>query len=242
MKNSFFLAILLVFAICSCKSTTLGPNAETATIKGQASIAANYAQYTPPYNGITVSLIGTSFSAMTDDSGNFEIDNVPSGTYDVRFSKPGYGDVLWFGKIVMGGGNASINWKTENDDPYVRYPTLYKQPNLALHLESASFTDTTIKGYSTSNALVEKGHYSGATPMSYGGIVSYVSRKSNVSSIPGHYNSFFYHYYPGEEELYDTNSHIFLEPIDVSTLRDIGFTPETRSTSLYMVRLFTEGQ
>ena len=40
-----------------------------------------------PVEGVTVSLIGTDFSAVTDSRGQFEIKNIPEGTYNVNTSK-----------------------------------------------------------------------------------------------------------------------------------------------------------
>ena len=45
-----------------------------------------------PVEGVTVSLQGTDFSTVTDSRGQFEIKNVPEGTYTVLCSKLGYHD------------------------------------------------------------------------------------------------------------------------------------------------------
>ena len=45
-----------------------------------------------PVEGVTVSLVGTDFSAVTDSRGQFEIKNIPEGTYNVNTSKLGYHD------------------------------------------------------------------------------------------------------------------------------------------------------
>ncbi len=48
---------------------------------------------TPPavgIKGVVVSVAGTSLSAMTDDSGNYTISDVPTGTYTVNASAQGY--------------------------------------------------------------------------------------------------------------------------------------------------------
>ena len=41
-------------------------------------------------SGVTVSLIGTSFSTMSSGTGYYEITDIPIGSYTVRFSHPDY--------------------------------------------------------------------------------------------------------------------------------------------------------
>lgn len=45
-----------------------------------------------PVTGLVVSVEGTEFSAVTSDKGEFEIKNVPAGTYNLRCTKLGYKD------------------------------------------------------------------------------------------------------------------------------------------------------
>ena len=41
-------------------------------------------------SGVTVELIGTSYSAMSSGNGYYEIASIPIGSYIVRFSHPDY--------------------------------------------------------------------------------------------------------------------------------------------------------
>ena len=41
-------------------------------------------------SGVTVGLIGTSYSAMSSGNGYYEITNIPIGNYIIRFSHPDY--------------------------------------------------------------------------------------------------------------------------------------------------------
>ncbi|MDP4199723.1 MAG: carboxypeptidase regulatory-like domain-containing protein [Bacteroidota bacterium] len=219
-----FLVVLSAFAalsFLSCRTQTLAPDTGMATVKGIVSLANAYDSYTPPYSGVQISFEGTAISTITNDSGIFQLNGVPEGTYNVRFSKNGYGEVRWIGKMIEGGGNSTI-YLNGPQDPYYRNPTLYKQPELVLSLHSAYVVDTTIMGYGHSY-LILRGGYGGSTPITMGGIAVYISHSSDVSSSLGHYSAYYYHYYPGAQNLYDTTSMTFWEPIDLLTIKSEGF-------------------
>src|ERR1035441_7339748 len=146
MKKSsvwYFVFLLAALSIQSCREQPTAPG--TATIKGQAWTAQWLGNNVTPFSGITVSLDGTNISSVTDDSGYYELDNVPSGTYNVTLSKPGYGSIRWYGREVQGGGNAPIYWDEYADPqqnlPY-NTPTLFKQPDLVATLQSLSIIDS----------------------------------------------------------------------------------------------------
>jgi len=59
---------------------------ETATLYGSVTDAdTGYA-----LNGVLVEVVETGFSGYTDSSGNYEIANIPLGTYSIRFSLTDY--------------------------------------------------------------------------------------------------------------------------------------------------------
>ena len=55
-----------------------------------------------PIANVTVSLIGTSLTANTDDAGNFAVTNIAPGVYQVQFSHPEFGTVTRQIEIVEG--------------------------------------------------------------------------------------------------------------------------------------------
>jgi hypothetical protein len=55
----------------------------------------------PDNSGATVSVVGTTRSATTDALGFYVVENVPAGTYDVRFSKLGYVAETVSGVVVV---------------------------------------------------------------------------------------------------------------------------------------------
>ena len=62
--------------------TTVG----TSKIVGQAMDRETH----EPIIGINIHLTGTNFSALSDNLGNYGIDNVPAGTYTIRAFWPAY--------------------------------------------------------------------------------------------------------------------------------------------------------
>jgi outer membrane receptor for ferrienterochelin and colicin len=46
-------------------------------------------------SGVTVSIVGTLQGAASDSEGHFQVNNIPSGTYEVRFSAIGYKTLLY---------------------------------------------------------------------------------------------------------------------------------------------------
>lgn len=177
--------LLALLAFNSCQT----PSApQTATIQGRVELAKVYWLLTPPYSGITVTIEGTSHSAVTDDSGYYTLHNVPTGTYNVRFSKPGYGDVRWMAMTVTGGGNTNVDWTGQ----YVQ--RLYKQSSVGTSLNALQFVDTTLPGLPPYAFMRADGIVAPdlTRPQSEDAMAVYVSHTPDVSSQPGHYVKFFY--------------------------------------------------
>lgn len=60
-------------------------------------------------SGVTVSITGTSISATSDASGKFILDGVETGTYEIVYSKTGYGTYKKQGFSFASGGTSSIS-------------------------------------------------------------------------------------------------------------------------------------
>ena len=120
----------------------------------------------------------------------YQLGGVPEGTYNVRFSKAGYGDVRWFGMTVQGGGNAPIYWYNQQPWYNVVYPTLYKISDLATTLQAVSHLKIPIVPCGSSGPVTShwlSGQYSGTQPGASHIIAVFFSHLSNVSSDPGKY-------------------------------------------------------
>jgi hypothetical protein len=55
------------------------------------------------FSGATVSIDGTTFSATTDSSGQWEISGVPEGLYNITATKSGFGTFHWYEQEMVGG-------------------------------------------------------------------------------------------------------------------------------------------
>ncbi len=103
--------LILIFAfICGCKSATnpivtAGSGSLAGTVKafGITSI-----QPVSPL-GIHVTIQATAFQATTDSTGNFRIDNIPAGVYNIIFSKPGFDSMIYPVHHLIGAGTDVIN-------------------------------------------------------------------------------------------------------------------------------------
>ncbi|MDP4199941.1 MAG: carboxypeptidase-like regulatory domain-containing protein [Bacteroidota bacterium] len=215
---------LVLFTVNSCRQPSTP--SETANIHGRVELVDN-PWFTPPYSGVTVALEGTGYSAMSDDSGYFTLKNVPSGTYNVRFSKPGYGDVRWMSTTVTGGGNTDVYWPLTGSWTNQYSQLLYPISKVVTALDGLRFLDTTVLprgGNATSGPMFMA---SGTAlpdltqpqyPQYYEAMALYVSHSSDVSAQPGHYATFFYgsNVYAFRE---GTNNFVVTAPIDTTTGR-----------------------
>jgi hypothetical protein len=87
-------AIILTIVINSCKKTEQTSVPLTGTLKGVVTLYDEYKTLTVDKSGITVSIDSTVplKTSVTDIDGNYQIDSLPSGRYNISFSKTGYAD------------------------------------------------------------------------------------------------------------------------------------------------------
>src|SRR5438128_2327425 len=98
MEKYFILLIAISFG---CKDSPTNTSSLKGDMAGYVlaadsnSIASNGIVGADTLNnaGVTISIDGTPFSAVTDSSGRWGMQNVPAGTYDISFRKNGY--ALW---------------------------------------------------------------------------------------------------------------------------------------------------
>ncbi|MFM7430043.1 MAG: carboxypeptidase-like regulatory domain-containing protein, partial [Flammeovirgaceae bacterium] len=80
--NSYIHYIIIIFLF------TISPNAIAQTSQG--SVQGRVTSEGKPAPFINVSLKGTALGGVTDDVGNYQIKNVPFGTYEIQFTAVGY--------------------------------------------------------------------------------------------------------------------------------------------------------
>jgi hypothetical protein len=118
MKALLFLLLLL--AVSSCKQTTTPAEIPTGTLKGNIVLVDYNDKPITNKSGVLVQLDGTSFSATTDAAGYWTIENLPSRTYNLTFSKPGFSSIRGQ-EAFLGGATVWYN------DP--SYPIYIPQPS-----------------------------------------------------------------------------------------------------------------
>lgn len=89
MKKLLLLAYLILFSQSIYAQGIKGKISESTTSE--------------PLIGATVKIIGTSLGAVADVDGNYSIDDLKPGTYDLRFSYIGYNDKNFKGIVVKSG-------------------------------------------------------------------------------------------------------------------------------------------
>src|SRR6478609_2741609 len=93
MKIITFLTLLLFIAAgCSDSNTTTTSSGDgvTGDLIGTVYLSDHRGRSMTNHSGVTVQIEGTSFSAVSDVNGNWVIHNLPTRTYAITFSKPGF--------------------------------------------------------------------------------------------------------------------------------------------------------
>src|SRR5271169_2172730 len=83
-----FLAVTSVFCLVVCSMSFAGT---TGTLQGVV-IDKDSKE---PLIGVSVLVVGTNQGAATDADGNFQVNNLDAGTYDIRFSIVGYQQLVY---------------------------------------------------------------------------------------------------------------------------------------------------
>ncbi len=114
VKHSLLLPIFILSTLVSligCKGEPgqegpqgpAGPNL-TGNIIGYSRLIDVNGNRATNHGGIAVTIEGTSLSTITASDGGWEINNLPTGTYTISFSKAGYGIQKEVGYQFVGGG------------------------------------------------------------------------------------------------------------------------------------------
>lgn len=114
-----FVTILLcgIFACHESPTTSIAPptaSVPTGTLKGGITVRDQNLDPATDASGVTVTFEGSGYSTFTDSEGLWSMDSLPSGTYDITYSKQGYGTIRQFGYQFVGGGTAYMTgWHFE---------------------------------------------------------------------------------------------------------------------------------
>lgn len=100
-KQKFLILLLLVI---------MAPKAIAGTLTGTIIDR----QYSDPMTGATVQLLGTTLGSVADFDGNYQINNIPSGTYTIEVKYVGYKGIQ-LQNIKIGTEPVVLNFELESD-------------------------------------------------------------------------------------------------------------------------------
>ncbi len=105
MKIQRILPVFLVLALFSaCKDSTTIVENEVGILRGSVIIYDVNGDSVSDRSGATISLQGTGFQATSQTNGDFQLNNVPAGIYNVIVTKPGYDTALTANYQFSGAG------------------------------------------------------------------------------------------------------------------------------------------
>jgi hypothetical protein len=105
MKSNLLplIMILASFVIPGCTDTITQPDLEGSLV-GYVYTFDEFANLLDDHSEVQVTAVGSDhFSTRTDKNGRFEFKNLPAGTYELNFEKPGFGTLKQFGIQHLGG-------------------------------------------------------------------------------------------------------------------------------------------
>jgi hypothetical protein len=95
---------LLLCGIPACQQAPTAASVMTGTLKGGVTLFDQNLAPTTDGSGVTVTFEGSGYSTTTDSTGLWTMDGLPTGTYDITYSRQGYGSIRQFGFPFVGGG------------------------------------------------------------------------------------------------------------------------------------------
>ncbi|MCZ7604083.1 MAG: carboxypeptidase-like regulatory domain-containing protein [Melioribacteraceae bacterium] len=148
-EAKLLLVTLIVFLLLSCQDDCPTSSISTGSIVGYMESYPISNNTAADYSGIKVHFEGTHFKAITDISGRWQIDNVPKGTYNIRYEKEGYSAWLEAGFQFIGTGTA-----------YAQKNYLLKLPTFEItHISTKNMGDTVKIFFQFSDSLLTSNSY-----------------------------------------------------------------------------------
>jgi hypothetical protein len=121
MKRTLLVAFALAFIIAACQQAPVEyvhqvdtlyirdtlTNTLTGTLHGTARVFGPYG-LVADNSGITVAMEGTAISATTDSAGNWTMHNLPTGSYNIIYSREGFEPYRIFGYYFVAGADSYL--------------------------------------------------------------------------------------------------------------------------------------
>jgi Carboxypeptidase regulatory-like domain len=102
------MALIGALAFAACGTNPNGPERLTGNLHGGIELRDECNAVAGSFAGVKITIEGTSFSAVTDANGIWEVKNLPAGTYVISYSKDGYFTEKIEGYQFVGGGDAYV--------------------------------------------------------------------------------------------------------------------------------------
>ena len=110
MNYTLLLLLIVTVATCGCKEDDNDPQTPVSgAIKGQLKLSDEFGNDLSDFGGMKVST-QTGEYGVSNASGIYRIENLPTGDYDLSFEKAGFGTYRRFQiKVVAGSGETTLN-------------------------------------------------------------------------------------------------------------------------------------
>jgi hypothetical protein len=120
MRISIFAAsafILLAIAGCKSSSTTPIYLPPTSALSGRVLLYSGAGSAIVVDTGVTVSVNGLQFTVNTNDSGEWLLPAIATGSYTLTFSRSGFGTVMQFGDSVTANDTTKLSTVVMSEAP-----------------------------------------------------------------------------------------------------------------------------
>jgi hypothetical protein len=95
LRNSSLVCILVCISFFACKKEVKrhpsGASSIPGTVRGIVKLYDESDEIMPNKEGVVVSIEGTSISFTTREDGRYTLTDIPAGTYNIKYSKKGFG-------------------------------------------------------------------------------------------------------------------------------------------------------
>jgi hypothetical protein len=206
MKYILIASILALELLAGCTDTEIISTPLKGSIKG---IVQCYGRTSEDNSGVLITVEGSEpeIQVMSDVKGDYEINDLPTGTYDLVFSKPGYGTHKIIGYSFVGG-----------DEPVMLSSYIYQ----LLDLTIKELTVTLEKyDWSQSAQLYAQLHFEANDEPSTSGMLRYYISTSPDVSLSNYQET--------------NTTYFFASGGEYSFQKQINTTRYTSGTDLYIV-------
>jgi hypothetical protein len=150
MKDIKILLIILSLSVVfSCTDDSLVSSLPTGTIMGFVTIMPNSPYEIKDHSNVDVIFENTNFSTTTDSIGKWLITDIPQGTYDIKFSKEGFGAYKRQGFQFVGNGTTSAGYSYLRKSPTFSIIDVSNSTTAEQIIITFSITDTVVNPQST---------------------------------------------------------------------------------------------